>query len=226
MITFKRFLNENETIITFNEVEDIGIEVFMDRVIDYIKKDCQPWIKELGNLTPLYRGFTSFSSLFQKRTVRTDRKPRDSTKELHKKLDEYFDNNFGIKFRSEAVFASTSYNNAKVYGDVGLIFPIAHYHYIFSNHISDLTEEINRYIKWNHSHSLNSSLSGDIIKNMSKDDFDEMIDKLEYQMDFGLKEVLDRNIEVMIKCDQYYSLLLKQFSHKEREYIFDRLETA
>lgn len=61
----------------------------------------------------LYRGFKSIPEIGAIKKVRKDRKPRDLDINTHNKVDEYFYEKFGIKFRSQSLFCTGSINNAK-----------------------------------------------------------------------------------------------------------------
>jgi hypothetical protein len=69
--------------------------------------------------------------------ARKDRKPKDSSLQLHKLLDKWLFDETGIKFRSEGVFTSKSKMVARYYGDTFVIIPKGKFHYCWSPYIRD-----------------------------------------------------------------------------------------
>lgn len=215
MITFKKFLKENDSpIFTDEEYEKNNYEV-SDKIINLIKSDCKPWIQEFGGIIPLYRGVISHIPFFSKRYVREDRKPRDSGKEVHEKWNNFFKKEFNHPFRSSAVFATTNYNIAGEFGHIFLIFPIGKYSYTFSPYVSDLTYNFERKLKeFNHENGTDFNL-----RTVPQDIVNDIMHDFSYEIDFGLNEFLKRNVEVMINCESYYALEYSNF-------ILNRLKNA
>jgi len=86
----------------------------MDDIIDVLKRDCQPFIKEFGvqPYNPVYRGTQKEMSDYILK-VRSRRKmvPKDTPKHLHDLMDELFFKYHGWKAESshEAMFKCYEY---------------------------------------------------------------------------------------------------------------------
>lgn len=111
------------------------------RIAEIIKKDCKPYLKEIGNLS-LYRGMFAENRPFVKKISRTDRKPKDSSLVSHKIMDNIFKKKYGWKARSEGVFVTGDRSITHAYGITYIYFPIGKYKYLWSPNIHDLGTEI------------------------------------------------------------------------------------
>ena len=176
-----------------------------NKFIDYLDKNCQPFLKEFGlNYAVknefIYRGL-------QRRTVkgfniikaRKDRKPRLISQKLHEILDEYTKKLFGWKVRSEGIFTGSNdlainYTSSQPH----IFIPIGNYKYIYT-------------LDW-----LNIYMYYDI---KSKPIF--VLDKIEkikelYKKRYktkGLNRHLNDSFEAIFKCDEYFVVDL---NNKER----------
>lgn len=125
---FKEYLNEQN---------DGNIK----EILEKIKKDCQPFLKDLKKASPLddllYSGRKKSESAF-KGTVRKNRNPKDTPLDVHNWLDNWFEENFGIKARSNSIITTGDSDVAKGYGNLYVIFPIGNYEIIWSPRINDL----------------------------------------------------------------------------------------
>ena len=108
--------------------------------------------------------------------------------ELHNRVDEYFSNKFGIRFRSQSVFCTGDYASALNYGEVAAIEPIGNFEICWSPKCYDLIE-IEDY-PW-----------------MSVEDF---IIENNYQIG-NLEEALKSKNEIMLFCNSY-----KVISHEKK----------
>ena len=108
-------------------------------IIHDIQMDCQPFLKQVKypwNL--LQRGMRNHSDLSYN-GVRSDRKPKDTSVELHKMFDDYFLKKFGIRLRSESVFCYRYHDpNNKSYGTQFMIFPVDEFHIYYNPDVEDL----------------------------------------------------------------------------------------
>lgn len=128
----------------------------------------------------IYRGFVNRPKVGVILKTRKDRKPRDSSIELHNEADEYFFKKFGIKFRSQSIFCTGDIQSAKKYGKVAKIKPIGDSQICWSPKCFDLIE---------------------------KEDFhwmttEEFILENEYQIG-NLDKAIESGNEIMIHCDRY-----------------------
>lgn len=105
-----------------------------------IKKDCKPFLKEIGKRKiMLWRGTEKQIGDIKILRRRKDRKPFSSTKYTHQAFDELFLEYHGWKARSEGVFVSSEKDDLFSYGDDSYgFFPIGNYRYLWSPHVQDL----------------------------------------------------------------------------------------
>lgn len=191
MITFKQFLNE----------EDI------DQLARLIEKDCGPFLKESGRRGLLFRGVQDTSPenaagevddpinegkkiLYWKKAVRKDRRPKDTPEEIHNAIDEWFENKFGFKARSQTMFVfgqNIKRHTLSQYGKGCIVFPIGPIKYAWSNRIYDL------YAKFNGAEEM--------------EDIRTMIDALERAAytDDQLSAAVKLDKEIMMECSGYYA---------------------
>ena len=107
---FKQYLIEKEMI------------SFRDLLL-LLNDNCQPYINEykssIGKTTPLFflSGRYNTDPYFI-RNVRKDRMPKDMPYKIHNELDDRFYQEYGIRARSNSIFVTGAYNDAKSYGDV------------------------------------------------------------------------------------------------------------
>jgi len=101
---------------------------------DLIKK-CGPFIEESKGL-PLYRGYgmKMSAALHGQRevTVRKDRKPRDTSIEIHNIMNAYFFKKFGVNVRSEGLFAIGDIKRASSYGHPHYVLPVGKFKYVWA----------------------------------------------------------------------------------------------
>lgn len=213
--TFKTFIKESENVKS------------IDDIITLVKRDCKPWLDVVANLQHgkrmIFRGITvPVSQPIITRTVRTDRKPRDSEQWIHDALDEMFEDRFGFKYRSQGLFTSPSRGTAKGYtakrgqmideGTVCMIFPKGNIDYCFSKTTKDVSWDIE------------ASLMPDLIytyiarKKENKEDYDPadmarddilgMIrrNEFDYVQNADIEIAFKKGIEIMIRCKDYYAI--------------------
>lgn len=121
----------------------------IDDIVNKLKKDCSPYIKEMNEIGAFhffYRGtYRSIKGNVDSFKPRKDRFPTDTPSHLHKKFDEEFYRQYKLKPRSRGVFTSYDIIIARDYGSrIGLFFPIGKYKYIYSTVIEDLWEELDQ----------------------------------------------------------------------------------
>ena len=125
---FIEYLNEQE-----NSIQEI---------FKKIEKDCKPFLKELTKHSLvddlLYSGRKKKFEGYFKGKVRKDRKPKDMPEEVHNWLDDWFEDKFGVRARSQSLFTIPKGSIAAGYGTPYAIFPIGNYKIIWSPEIEDL----------------------------------------------------------------------------------------
>jgi hypothetical protein len=100
--------------------------------------------------------------------------------DLHEKVDEYFFNQFGIKFRSQSVFCTGKIKSALKYGKVAVIEPIGRFEICWSPKCYDLIE----------------------IEDFHWMSVEEFIIENEYQTG-DLQEAIKAENEIMLFCEMY-----------------------
>jgi len=119
---FKNYLNED------------------DSVISDIKRECSKSLKIFKKSgIPFYRGVTyTFNVDYVKRSVRTNRKPRDMDVESQQVFDDIFQKRFGWKPRSQGLFCVADPKIARDYGNVGVVIPCGDFKYLWNPDVEDL----------------------------------------------------------------------------------------
>lgn len=121
--------------------------------------------------------------------TRKDRAPRNTPPEIHERADAWFEMKFGIKYRSQAIFLTSSQYTARGYAasdkHVFRIIPIGPYNYCWSTKIGDM---LSIYIE--------SSTSSSI---------DDVLKKANY-IETNLKDARDSGHEVMLFCEKYIAI--------------------
>lgn len=193
MKTFKQFLNEADPKSYDNEVRTM------------IERDCGQFIRDSDRNGFLFRGIKHShlsgdlhvtdsegnKLVYIRKTVRSDREPRDMSSETHRTLNAWFDDKFGFKARTEGLFAFGENSSSEIieeYGDPHIIFPIGEFQYVWSVNISDLYVD----------------LQGEELDEGEPADIIEWLNKQEYRKT-GLDSAVRNECEIMIKCDKYYA---------------------
>ena len=201
MITFRQFLNEQ----TFTPEE----------ASELIIAHCHPFLAQSGfdpsnlNDTALFRGVGDYVELpmFSKQTRWMRRNPVDTNRYIHNELNKYFDEAFGVEYRSESFFATGSEKIAENYGHTFLVFPIGHFKFIWSPIIEDA---YSYFAQPNPDgiHHMSDVLGKDISRH--DDDFvDEIAEYLRKEHPYkstNLSEAITSRHEIMVHCDSYYAL--------------------
>lgn len=116
-----------------------------DLRLDYIERDCQPYLRDLRSASPvdglLLSGRKKREAMFQGR-VRKDRRPKDTPLEIQELVDDMFDEEFGVRPRSNSMFTISRKDIAEDYGEPFFIFPIGRYEIIWSKNVEDFYGDI------------------------------------------------------------------------------------
>lgn len=183
---------------------------------ELVVKDCKKYLDEIGDVrnNALWRGVISsdgvkYSSGINKIQTNKQRKPRDTNEILHKHFDNWFDEEYGIRFRSKGVFV-TNYTRAKIYGNPMMFFPIGNYSYIWSEKYGDL------YSSWYKFYPTVKTKEEEL-KDYNSNNFEKLVktflDKGKWQFNKGLEQISDYNFtpntdvkkfEAMFYCDEFY----------------------
>lgn len=168
-------------------------------------------------------------------TVRKNREPMSTSPAIHEAVDEYFNEKFGSKFRSNAVFGTGKRLQALGYGEgvPYLILPVSDFKFAWSPIIQDLFSDI---VSAHHS-DLEPAIIAGFTKafqqmgklptgTVSEGDFNQafedyflyagfkdqakMIKRLlevtDWYQDTNLRSAIKSENEIMFDCDQYYAI--------------------
>ena len=121
------YLNENTRQILFDSLEKI-------------EKKCGSYLKEARK-----RNFGMYSGrkrqgdkILIEKSVRKDRKPKDTPIEIHNRLDDMFEKKTGIRLRSNSLFCANDKDIAQGYGRPYYIFPMGKYQTWYNPKVLDL----------------------------------------------------------------------------------------
>lgn len=124
-------------------------------------------------------------------TPRSDRRPKNSSESFHEAADAWFLRQFGIAYRSRALFVCSRKLTAQAYGaspdHVMRILPLTKYQYCWSPKVSDLLFAANRYAEFEPS----------VV--------DQYLDGAEYRQD-GLADAHRAGHEVMLFCERFIAI--------------------
>lgn len=137
------------------EIKSLTEEIEIHQpVIDYIHRNCQPYLNEVGNdLTKLMWRGVSRNFIRRIPAIQglpdcsfipghyADRQPRDTHEAAHKIANELMVKHHGLPFRN-GVFVTGSHAEASDYGEPVLIFPIGEFKYCWSPTITDLSDHV------------------------------------------------------------------------------------
>ena len=116
-------------------------QAHIEFVLNQLKENCAPWLKDPQANGLLYRG--TRSPIINMKVVKArldDRMPKDMPKDIHDELNYWFRKKFGWNVRN-GVFASSNIGIAKNYhheGDPYIFMPIGKYEYVWSPEVGDL----------------------------------------------------------------------------------------
>ena len=196
-------------------------DLSLNDAVKIFHDDCIPFQKEIGfngefDFKTLKRGMKNKPGLFIG-NVRSDRKPTDTPLPIHEFMDNWFYEKFGVKFRSNAMFATKSKGGSQIYGTVYVVFPIGEFKYCYSTAVSDLYADITSKIESKLSshyapltkEKFNDFLSDDDNLKFAIDIVEKILSESKY-IDSDLEKV-SYNPEIMINCKSYLAI-------KESEY--------
>lgn len=109
-----------------------------DQVIEFIKTNCQPYLKENPKLIPFYRGIRMDNDLIIVKSVRQNRNPLSSGMGMHNIFNKAFEDSGFKATRDNSIFVTPNKNQSHIYGTVYIVFPIGEFSYTYSNKVKDL----------------------------------------------------------------------------------------
>lgn len=107
-----------------------------------ILTSCKPFLEQsefAKNGRTLKRGTNSLHNV-EVKTVRTDRKPRDSAPWQHGLYTEILRRAGAVANRHNSLFCTTNWMTAETFGSVHVIFPLGDFDYTYIENVKDVTE--------------------------------------------------------------------------------------
>ena len=197
-ITFKEFL--------FEDTEDL------DRICEAIKKDCQIFLNDTHY--PLMRGMRNPKDgagiaqdipLFSKRSVRMNRRPRNSDSDpfFNWSFDAAIEKLYGIKnIRRTGLFTTGFAQTALYYGGIGFVFPIGKYNFIWAKEVLDSFEDVPSLLKMLRDQGIHTKKAATLDKY-----FQTLIDDENYNFDFIKNpQIRDPDLKNLVKGIHTYFL--------------------
>jgi hypothetical protein len=206
MITFKQFLlsEEDTEIETLEEflsdraeqlIEDVGLHNLYDlrlfRGLKLSNSDTRVTLLIDGEEKDCYIRFT-----------RAERKPKDISEQITRRLDDEFEERLGWRPRTQGVFCTSDSMQAHQYGDTCRIYPLGDYKCVTSENVDDLLRVLYTVIQKDAARDdLNPRT------NMEVKDLDLIFEKLEPIIDsyknYSVKDAIRFGNETIIKCGAY-----------------------
>jgi len=161
----------------------------LDYFIPKIQQECKPFLKDIkGAAGTIFRLDTKNNNKpIWKKTVRKNRRPLDTTVDIHNEIDNLFLKKYGWRARSEGLFCWIKMFN-DIFFRTWLVFPVGNYKYLWSPSVEDL---------WNQLGNISSNNTQDNVEYFE----DTYIDT--YYSD-RIKMAVKYGVEVMVKCDYAY----------------------
>ena len=217
MITFKQFIRENEL---RDDLDDDTIALSA-----LLKGPCKKYLRQSQGNGLLFRGMDSYGELYgfldipvtdengeptdkklkyYKKVVRKDRKPMSTTLGVHKIIDNWFEEEMGMKARSEAMFCYGESGRMHAAGYARLwpsvVFPIGKFVYCWSPKVKDLYDIIvNTFEDGN-------DLRARFVGSDGKPDVEAIANEMN---DLGytinnFDKAVSASCEIMIECEEYF----------------------
>jgi len=129
-----------------NEAKDVDpyeiVKLVYDKAFPFVKEYLKHYRAEIYD--DLFWSGRSGKKAYEVKKIRTDRRPKDTGYDAHYKLDDMFQQEFGIRYRSSSIFVSGKRTEASNYGDnVYAIFPTGNnYNYVFNRKVTDLYSDV------------------------------------------------------------------------------------
>ncbi len=116
--------------------------------LDLLKHDCLPFLRDLKkNRRFLYSGRRKIGDMF-KQDIRKDRFPSDTPLVIHNLINNEFQKSFGVKARSQSLFAVMNPKQSELYGTIYYVFPVGDkYSFIYSKEVKDLFSDFDSLLK-------------------------------------------------------------------------------
>lgn len=209
MTSFKDFLIEQ------NQIDSV------EQVSKLIVRDCQPFLQRIQyheHKEPLYRGIRYIDSdIIHKQSRLEERTPLSSTTGFHHAVNNYFEQQFGFRYRN-GVFARSEHAGMMAYGQTFQMFPVGNFSVCWSPNVFDLFIEemaILRSVYENSSYRSIDELKQHMrsiqtpreIPSELQQIFNQVLSKYNYTEN-QLQQIIDHDKpnEIMINCKSYYAV--------------------
>ena len=194
-----------------NEAKDIPWE--------QIKKDCQPFIKDLKDPKKMLYSGRKCQLTYIKKEIRKNRKPADTPIVIHNWLDDLFKKKFGYKLRSECLFVTARKGIARAYGMPYVIIPIGKIDMYHNTSVIDLYGTLDNEVlsldyvdtHWQDTDNRNLELI-----TMFKEEAEKLVNTYKK---ISLTNV--DKVEIMLRAKEYYGINADLVSSQD---IFDKLK--
>lgn len=114
----------------------------MEELAEFIKRECSQWMNQVGDAA-VYRGHgvkqrvDTITDLVHILTVRSDRRPRDSTVENHDSMNAEIAERGLTANRNNSVFVTGALRIANKYGNLYIAIPIGDFQFTWSPNVAD-----------------------------------------------------------------------------------------
>lgn len=160
--------------------------------------ECTPFLEQIGHRlyqNALYRGIRPLGIPdIKKCPCPVNRLPSDTPLVLHDLADEWFFNKFGIRYRSNAVFATSVQSTARGYGQVYSVYPVGQFEFCYSPKYNDLTSYL--------SDAFEAYDVNDVPESWLTRPLEKLLNNGDYKSDSIVAAVKSES-EVMIHADYY-----------------------
>lgn len=186
-------------------VEYAGIEL-------YANDHCQPYLNKVGGfknavfVNPMYRGMSDLS--FDKGThskvinVNQNRQPTDTPIGIQTLIDDWFEDEYGVRFRQTSLHCSGNIVTALAYSDNRkdplIVLPIGNFNYCWSLIVRDMFDDLGAFEYSQPGGDIGSSRER--IKTWNKDKVDAFMNRSNYRVNEGLVTAIKSQNEIMVSC--------------------------
>lgn len=196
-----------------------------------LQTDCSRYLNDSDALERgwLFRMMIPIKDVTKEVLVNTQRKPRDTPLLVHKIIDDYFFEIYGIPFRSSSVFCvnNPSYitqdypDSRGIENSLHLIFPIGDYTSLVSKKYRDLTLILSR----SYGKEMVEISSCTSIDDVSEPTKNKILDFLN-RGDYVLNDLFGNNVnEIMLYCKSYYALDISGKNYSKIRYLSEILSS-
>lgn len=164
---------------------------------DDLHKDCGIYKDRVSGSSKLflYRGYKGYNLAglidYQRKTVRSDRHPKDTPPHVQRAVDDVFQENWGWRPRQEGLFVTGDEKSARNYGLLYIVVPIGDFKFLWSYKIHDLFSKL----------VIDDDVSIKMEWEIEKYFESKYIDTYSSE---NLPKAIDTGVEIMLKCKEYY----------------------